>query len=66
MTVDNIPRGEPREIAARGVHKVVTEKIISQGESPRLRMGRSVVRGEPDRNRAMGDGPSSARDPPDP
>ncbi len=36
MTVDNIPQGEPREIAARGVHKVVTEKIISQGESPRL------------------------------
>jgi len=23
----------PREIAVRGVHKVVTEKIISQGES---------------------------------
>ena len=44
MTADNIPQGEPREIAARGVHKVLTETIISQGESPRLRMGRSVVR----------------------
>ncbi len=43
MTVDNIPQGEPREIAARGVHKALTEKIISQGESPRLRTGRSVV-----------------------
>jgi len=31
MTIDNIPRGEPRKIAAKGVHKVVTEKIISQG-----------------------------------
>ncbi len=37
----------PREIAARGVHKVVTENIISQGESPRLRTGCSVVRGKP-------------------
>ncbi len=36
----------PREIAARGVHKALTEKIISQGESPRLRTGRSVVRGK--------------------
>jgi len=36
MTVDNIPRGEPRGIAARGVHKALTEKIISQGEALRL------------------------------
>jgi len=46
MTVDNIPQGEPREIAARGVYKVVKEKIISRGESRRLRTGRSVVRGK--------------------
>ena len=26
----------PREIADRGVHKALTEKIVSQGESPRL------------------------------
>ncbi len=36
MTVDNIPQGEPREIADRGVLTALTEKIISQGESPRL------------------------------
>ena len=36
----------PREIAVRGVHKVVTEKIISQGESPDSRPERSVVRGK--------------------
>ncbi len=30
------PAHSPREIAARGVHKALTEKIISQGESPRL------------------------------
>ncbi len=41
------PEHSPREIAARGVHKALTEKIISQGESPRLRAGRSVVRGLP-------------------
>ncbi len=40
------PEHSPREIAARGVHKVVTEKSISQGESPRLRTGLSVVRGK--------------------
>jgi len=44
MTVDNIPQGEPRGIAAKGVHKVVIEQIISQGESPHSRAGRSVVR----------------------
>jgi hypothetical protein len=44
MTVDNIPRGEPPEIAARGVHKFVTEKINSQGESPCIRAVCSVVR----------------------
>jgi hypothetical protein len=44
MTVDNIPQGEPRERAARGIHKVLTEKIISQGESPYSRAGRFVVR----------------------
>jgi len=36
----------PREIAARGVHKALTERIISQGESPRLCTGRSVERGK--------------------
>ncbi len=36
MTVDKIPQGEPREIAASGVHNALTEKDISQGESPRL------------------------------
>ncbi len=36
MTVDNIPQGEPREIATRNVFKVLTEEIISRGESPRL------------------------------
>ena len=40
------PEHLPREIAARGVHKVLTETIISQGESPRSRTGRSVVRGK--------------------
>ncbi len=49
------PEHSSREIAARGVHKTLTEKIISQGEFPpveslwverRLRTGRSVVRGE--------------------
>ncbi len=42
MNVDNIPQGEPREIVARGIHKVVTEKIISQGESPRLPRSRTL------------------------
>ncbi len=32
MTVDNIPQGEPREIAGRGDHKALTEKIISPRE----------------------------------
>ncbi len=36
----------PREITARGVHKALTEKIISQGESLHLGTGRSVVRGK--------------------
>ncbi len=36
----------PREIAARGAFKVMTEEIISRGSSPRLRTGRSVVRGK--------------------
>ncbi len=54
-TLAERPEQFPREIAAKGVHKVVTEKIISQGEFPpveslwverRLRMGRSVVRGK--------------------
>ncbi len=40
------PEHLPREIAGRGVHKALTEMIISQGESPRLRTGRSVVRGK--------------------
>ncbi|MEE8076131.1 MAG: hypothetical protein V3T60_10970, partial [Candidatus Binatia bacterium] len=36
----------PREIGARAVFKVSTEEIISRGESPHLRTGRSVVRGK--------------------
>ena len=36
----------PREIAARGVHKALTEKIISQGNSPCSCAGRFVVRGK--------------------
>ncbi len=32
MTVDNIPQGEPRAIPAKGVHKVVTEQIVSPRE----------------------------------
>ncbi len=46
MTVDNIPPGEPYEIAARGVFKVLTEEISSRGESPRGRTRLSVVRGK--------------------
>jgi len=34
----------PHEIAARGVHKALTEKVISQGESPHSRTMPSVVR----------------------
>ncbi len=42
----------PREIAAKGVFEVLTEEIISRGESPRSRLlgrgqtrtGRSVIR----------------------
>ena len=40
------PEHSPREIAAKGVLKVVREKIISQGESASIRMRRCVVRGE--------------------
>ncbi len=45
----------PREIAAKGVFEVLTEEIISRGESPpveslwverRSRTGRAVVRGK--------------------
>jgi len=36
----------PREIAARGAFKVMTEEIISRGSSLHLRTGRSVVRGK--------------------
>jgi len=36
----------PREIAARGAFRVMTEEIISRGSSLHLRTGRSVVRGE--------------------
>ncbi len=36
-----------REIGARAVFKVSTEEIISRGESPRSRTGRSVIRGKP-------------------
>jgi len=45
-TLAGSPEHSPREIAVGGVHKVLTETIISQGESPRLRTGRSVVRGK--------------------
>ena len=31
LTQEINSRGEPREIAPKGVHKVVTEKMISQG-----------------------------------
>ena len=34
----------PREIAVRRVFKVLTEEIISRGESPRSHTGLSVVR----------------------
>ena len=36
----------PREIAAKGVFEVLTEEIISRGESLRLRTGCSGVRGK--------------------
>jgi len=41
MTIDNIPQGEPREIAARGGFKVLTEEINSRGE-PREIAARGV------------------------
>ena len=47
------PEYSPREIAARGVDKVMTEKIISQVESLRIRTGCSVVRSA----RSTGSGP---------
>jgi len=37
MTVDIIPQGEPGEIAAKGVFKVLTEEIISWVFNPALR-----------------------------
>ncbi len=46
MTVDNIPQGEPRGIIFSVMTLQTSLAAISRGESPRLRTGLSVVRGE--------------------
>jgi len=47
LLVTNLERGSPHEMEPEQPLKVSTEPMISRGESARLRMWRSVVRGKP-------------------